>query len=397
MPDLLIELFSEEIPARMQARAADDLYQRVCDGLREAGLSFGAARAYATPRRLVLSVTDLAETSPTTREERRGPRVDAPEKAIEGFLRGAGVSRDDLKVKDDKKGQVYVVTLVKDGRPAAEIVAEALTETVQSFPWPKSMRWGRGSLKWVRPLHSILCILTGADGKATIVPVEIEGIVGGDTTEGHRFMAPGRFSVTSFDDYNAKLAGAHVILDPEARAARINDAAQALADEAGLELVPDPGLLREVAGLVEWPVALMGEIGAEFLDLPPEVLQSSMREHQKFFSLSNSQTGRIERFVTVANRETADAGATILAGNQKVLAARLADAKFFWENDLRTVQREGMKAWRDKLVDVTFHARLGSQADRVDRIAALARELAPVTGAKPDLAAEAARLAKADL
>ncbi|MEM1341921.1 MAG: glycine--tRNA ligase subunit beta, partial [Pseudomonadota bacterium] len=274
-------------------------------------------------------------------------------------------------------------------------VAEVLAETVRTFPWPKSMRWGEGSLRWVRPLHSILCILSEG-AAAEVVPVEVEGVSCGDTTEGHRFMAPDRFSVVNFDDYTAKLLQAHVILDPKERAARIDEAAQALARDAGMELVADPGLLREVAGLVEWPVALLGEIGADFLDLPPEVLQSSMREHQKFFSVRNPATGRIERFVTVANRETADQGATILAGNQKVLAARLADAKFFWENDLR-VAKAGMQPWTDALANVTFHGKLGTQAERIDRIAGLARHLALVTGADPDTAEQAARVAKADL
>ncbi|MEM6375379.1 MAG: glycine--tRNA ligase subunit beta [Pseudomonadota bacterium] len=396
MPDLLIELFSEEIPARMQSKAAQDLRHRVCAGLEAAGLSFGTAEAFATPRRLVLALPGLDAASPTLTEERRGPRVDAPEKAIEGFLRGAGVAREALEVRDDKKGQVYVAQITRPGRPASEIVAEVLAETVRNFPWPKSMRWGAGSLRWVRPLQSILCLLSEGED-AQVVPVEIEGVSCGDTTEGHRFMAPGRFSVVNLEDYKAKLAQTHVMLDPGERAAKIEAEARKLAAGAGMELVADPRLLQEVAGLVEWPVALMGEIGAEFLDLPPEVLQSSMREHQKFFSLRNPGSGRIEHFVTVANRETADGGATILAGNQKVLAARLADAKFFWENDLRTVQSEGMQAWADTLADVTFHAKLGSQAERIDRIAALARHLALVTGADPDLAEQAARVAKADL
>ncbi|MEM6578259.1 MAG: glycine--tRNA ligase subunit beta [Pseudomonadota bacterium] len=395
MPDLLIELFSEEIPARMQARASEDLRHRVCAGLEAAGLTFGEARAYATPRRLVLMLAGLDAASPTTTEERKGPRVDAPEKAIEGFLRGAGVAREDLETRDDKKGQVYVARITRQGRPASEIVAEVLADTVRNFPWPKSMRWGTGSLRWVRPLHSILCILSEGE-TAQVVPVEVDGVPCSDTTEGHRFMAPGRFSVANSEDYKAKLARSHVILDPAERSARIDAAANALAQEAGLEVVADPGLLREVAGLVEWPVALMGEIGETFLDLPPEVLQSSMREHQKFFSVRNPATGRIERFVTVANRETADNGAIILAGNQKVLAARLADAKFFWENDLR-VAKAGMQPWIDALAHVTFHNQLGSQAERIDRIAALARHLALVTDADPDLAEQAARVAKADL
>jgi glycyl-tRNA synthetase beta chain len=397
MPDLLIELFSEEIPARMQAKAAQDLRARLTDALVEAGLTYAGAAAFSTPRRLTLTVQGLLATSPTTREERKGPRVDAPEKAIEGFLRGAGVAREDLEIRYEKKGQVYFATITRPGRPAADIVAEELEKLIRNFPWPKSMRWGAGTLRWVRPLHSILCILTGDDGEAQVVEMDVDGIRAGNTTRGHRFMAPDAFSVTSYDDYAARLKRAHVVLDAAERAEAIWQEATNQAFAAGCEVVEDRGLLSEVAGLVEWPVVLMGRIDDDFLDLPPEVLQTSMKEHQKFFSVKNPKTGRIERFVTVANVETADHGATILAGNQKVLAARLSDAKFFWENDLRTVRERGLEGMAEGLRDVTFHNKLGSQADRVERIAALAREIAPLVGAKPDLAAEAARVAKADL
>ncbi len=395
MPDLLIELFSEEIPARMQTRAGEDLKKRITDGLVEAGLTYASAAALTTPRRLTLAVEGLLSESPTIREERKGPKVGAPDKAIEGFLRGAGLTRDQLEERDTPKGAVYFAQIEKRGRPAAEIVAEVLEATIRNFPWPKSMRWGSGPMRWVRPLHSILCILTDEAG-AQVVPLEVEGITSGDTTEGHRFMAPNRFAVTSFEDYAAKLKRAFVVLSPEERAEHIWNDAQNMAFAAGLEVVGDKGLLAEVAGLVEWPVVLMGQIDDEFLDLPPEVLQTSMKEHQKFFSVKNPKTGRIERFVTVANRETADNGATILAGNQKVLSARLADAKFFWENDLR-VAKSDITQWTSSLENVTFHNKLGTQAERIDRIAALARELAPVTGADADQAEKAARLAKADL
>ncbi|TRD15502.1 glycine--tRNA ligase subunit beta [Palleronia caenipelagi] len=394
MPDLLIELFSEEIPARMQARAAEDLKRMVTDGMVEAGLTYAHAGSFATPRRLTLAVEGLAERSPDTREERRGPKVGAPDKAIDGFVRGAGVAREDLEIRDDKKGQVYFAVIARPGRPAAEIVAEVLEQTIRSFPWPKSMRWGAGSLRWVRPLHRILCILTGPDGHE-VVPLDVDGIVAGDVTEGHRFMSPGEIRVSSFDDYAAKLKRAHVMLDPEERAETIRADAQNMAFAAGLELVEDAALLREVAGLVEWPVTLMGEIGAEFLDLPPEVLQTSMREHQKFFSLRD-KSGQITRFVTVANRETADHGATILNGNQRVLAARLADAVFFWKNDLAEAAA-GMGKWLENLSSVTFHAKLGSEAERVGRIAELAKQLAPAVGADVDAAEQAAQIAKADL
>ncbi|SLN30852.1 Glycine--tRNA ligase beta subunit [Roseivivax jejudonensis] len=396
MPDLLIELFSEEIPARMQARAAEDLQTRMTDGLVEAGLTYAHAAAFATPRRLTLALEGLTESSPTLREERRGPRTDAPEKAVEGFLRGAGVQRADLIEREEKKGTFFFAVVETPGRPAEAIIAEVLDRVVRNFPWPKSMRWGSGSLRWVRPLHRILCILSDQEGHR-VVPLEIDGIAAADVTEGHRFMAPDAFSVNGFDDYVAKLKRAHVILDPAERAEIIRNDAENRAFASGLELVEDRGLLAEVAGLVECPVVLMGEIGAEFLDLPPEVLMTSMKEHQKFFSVRNPKSGRIERFVTVANRETADHGATILAGNDKVLSARLSDAKFFWENDRRVAVEQKMAPWIESLAAVTFHNKLGSQAARINRIAALARELAPVVGADADLAERAARVAKADL
>ncbi|PQV58976.1 glycyl-tRNA synthetase beta chain [Defluviimonas denitrificans] len=395
MPDLLIELFSEEIPARMQGKARDDLKKLVTDGLVEAGLTYAGAHALSTPRRLVLAIEGLTGESRSQREERKGPSTAAPEQAVQGFLRATGLTMEQLEVRDDKKGQVYFAVIEKPGREAAEIVAEVLETTIRAFPWPKSMRWGAGSLRWVRPLHSILCLLTDENG-AEVVPLTIDGIAAGNSTRGHRFLAPDSFAVSSFDDYAAKLKRAFVMLDPAERADQIwNDATNA-AFAAGLEVVEDKGLLTEVAGLVEWPVVLMGKIDETFLGLPPEVLQTSMREHQKFFSCRNPKTGRIEGFITVANTETADHGATILKGNQKVLSARLSDAKFFWENDLR-VARAGMDEWLDGLNAVTFHNKLGSQADRVGRIAALAREIAPLVGADAEDAAEAARIAKADL
>ncbi len=395
MPDLLIELFSEEIPARMQTRAAEDLKKLMTDGLVEAGLTYAAAAAFSTPRRLTLSIEGLTGESKPVREERKGPATTAPKPAIDGFLRSTGLTLDQLETRDDKKGQVYFAVLTKPGRPAADIVAEVLDRAIRTFPWPKSMRWGAGTLKWVRPLHSILCLMVGDDG-AEVVPLTVDGIVAGNTTRGHRFLAPEAFSVTSFEDYEAKLKRSKVVLRADERAETIWHDATNQAFALGLEVVEDSGLLAEVAGLVEWPVVLMGQIGADFLDLPPEVLRTSMKEHQKFFSVKNPKTGRIERFVTVANTVTKDDGATILAGNQKVLSARLSDAKFFYENDLR-VARAGMDDWLDGLKAVTFHNKLGSQFDRIQRIAALAREIAPMVGADPDKAEEAARIAKADL
>lgn len=395
MADLLIELFSEEIPARMQARAREDLKSLVTNGLVEAGLTYAGAGAFSTPRRLTLAIEGLSTQSLPTREERKGPATTAPDASLEGFLRSTGLTRDQLQIRDEKKGQAYFAVIEKAGRSAAPIIAEVLEHTIRNFPWPKSMRWGSGSLRWVRPLHSILCLLSDEAG-AEVVPLTVDGIVAGNTTGGHRFLAPARFAVLGFDDYAAKLRRAHVILDSAEREAAILQGAQNLAFAAGMELVADAALLSEVAGLVEWPVPLMGKIGAAFLDLPAEVLQTSMREHQKFFSTRNPATGRIEGFVTVANTEPADHGAMILKGNQKVLTARLSDAKFFWENDLR-VAKAGMSEWLDALDNVTFHNKLGSQKARIDRIAALAREIAPMVGADADLAESAARVAKADL
>ena len=396
MPDLLIELFSEEIPARMQGKAREDLKKLVTDGLVEAGLTYASAGALSTPRRLCLTIDGLTAQSAAVREERKGPKTDAPQPAIDGFLRSTGLTLDQLEIRDDKKGQLYFAVIEKPGRPAAEIIAQVLDTTIRNFPWPKSMRWGSGSLRWVRPLHSILCILTDEAG-AEVVDLNIDGIQSGNTTKGHRFMAPAAFTVSSFEDYTIKLKAAKVVLSSEDRAETIWHDATTMAFARGLELVEDKGLLAEVAGLVEWPVVLLGDIADDFLGLPPEVLQTSMREHQKFFSVRNPKTGRIEAFVTVANRETADNGETILKGNLKVLSARLSDAKFFWENDLRMVKTVGLEGMGEGLAAVTFHNKLGSQADRVARIAALASELAPAVGAAPDLASEAARVAKADL
>ena len=397
VPDLLIELFSEEIPARMQKRAGEDLQKLVTNGLVEAGLTYGSAAVFTTPRRLTLALGDMLAASPRQVEERKGPKADAPEKAIEGFLRGAGLTRDQLEERDTPKGKVFFAKIEKPGRPAAEIVAEVLEQTIRNFPWPKSMRWGTGSLKWVRPLHSILCVISDEAG-AEVVPLTIDGIAAGNTTRGHRFLAPAEIKVSGFEDYQDKLSRAFVVLDPAARADTIWHDATNMAFAAGLEVVEDAGLLAEVAGLVEYPVVLMGRIGEDFLGLPPEVLQTSMKEHQKFFSVRNPKSGQIERFVTVANRTTADEGATILAGNEKVLGARLSDAKFFWDNDLRTVTSgAGMETWVKALENVTFHNKLGTQAELIDRMATLSRELAPLVGAGADEAEQAARVAKADL
>ena len=396
MPDLLIELFSEEIPARMQKRAAQDLKKLVTDGLVEAGLTYSAAGVFSTPRRLTLSIEGLLAQSLPQKEERKGPKTDAPQAAIDGFLRATGVNIDALEPRDDKKGQVYFAVVSKPGRPAAAIVTEVLEGAIRTFPWPKSMRWGTGSLRWVRPLHRILCLLCD-EGGSEIVPLSVDHITASNITEGHRFLAPTPFSVKGFDDYSQKLARAFVVLDPETRAQSIWHDATTQAFALGLEVVEDAGLLAEVAGLVEWPVVLMGEIGIDFLALPAEVLQTSMREHQKFFSVKNPKTGRIERFITVANNAPQDGGTLILKGNQKVLSARLSDAKFFWENDLRRIQANGLEGMGAGLSAVTFHNKLGSQAERIARIATLAAHLAPMMDVDPERAILAAKVAKADL
>ena len=396
MPDLLIELFSEEIPARMQKRAAQDLKKLVTDGLVEAGLTYSAAGVFSTPRRLTLSIEGLLAQSLPQKEDRKGPKTDAPQAAIDGFLRATGVNIDALEPRDDKKGQVYFAVVSKPGRTAAAIVTEVLEGAIRTFPWPKSMRWGTGILRWVRPLHRILCLLCD-EGGSEIVPLSVDHITASNITEGHRFLAPTPFSVKGFDDYSQKLARAFVVLDPETRAQSIWHDATTQAFALGLEVVEDAGLLAEVAGLVEWPVVLMGEIGIDFLALPAEVLQTSMREHQKFFSVKNPKTGCIERFITVANNAPQDGGTLILKGNQKVLSARLSDAKFFWENDLRRIQANGLEGMGAGLSAVTFHNKLGSQAERIARIATLAAHLAPMMDVDPERAILAAKVAKADL
>ncbi len=396
MPDLLIELFSEEIPARMQAKAREDLKRVVTDGLVEAGLNYASAGAFSTPRRLTLTVEGLTAESRPVREERKGPNTSAPPAAIEGFLRSTGLALEQLERRADKKGEVFFAVIEKPGRRAQAIVAEVLEAAIRDFPWPKSMRWGSGSLRWVRPLHSILCQMTTEAG-AEVVPMSVDGIEAGNTTEGHRFMGAGRFAVHSFDDYRAKLLRAKVMLDSAEREAHILADAQNAAFAAGLELVEDKGLLTEVAGLVEWPVVLMGRIPDAFLDLPPEVLQTSMKEHQKFFSLKNPATGRIEGFVTVANRETPDDGATILKGNLKVLSARLSDAKFFWENDIRTVDSDSLGAMTAMLAFVTYQNSLGSIWDRIPRLSSLSEQIVSDLGGERKDAKEACYIMKSDL
>jgi glycyl-tRNA synthetase beta chain len=391
MSELLIELFSEEIPARMQVRAGEDLKRLVGEGLTAAGLTFATARAFSTPRRIALVIDGLPAMSPAVSEERKGPRVGAPEQALAGFLKAAGlaaISEADI-VKDEKKGDYYVARIEKPGRKAADIVADVVPAVLAKFPWPKSMRWGSGTFQWIRPLHSIICLL---DGK--IVPFEVAGLASGHTTRGHRFHGNTTFKVKSFDDYVTQLTAHKVMLDPAARMASINEAAHAAAKAAKLQLVEDEALVAENAGLTEWPVVLMGSFDKEFLEVPGEVLTTSMKQHQKCFSLRDPKTKKLaNKFILVSNLTATDGGQQIIAGNEKVIRARLSDAKFFWEQDLK----KPLDEMANELAGITFHEKLGSQKDRVERMAELAAQIAGAVDADPQDARRAAQLAKVDL
>jgi glycyl-tRNA synthetase beta chain len=391
MSELLLELFSEEIPARMQVRAAEDLNRLVVEGLKSRGLAVGSAQSFSTPRRLTLVIDGVPKQSPAISEEKKGPRVGAPDQAVQGFLKSAGlVSLSEATiVKDEKKGDYYVAKIDKPGRPASEIIAETIVEVAGKFPWPKSMRWGASSFQWVRPLQSVLCLLDGA-----VVPFEIAGGASGAETRGHRFLGADSFTVKNFADYQAKLEKHHVLLDPAQRVKTIADQAQSLAKSAKLELVEDEALLSENAGLAEWPVVLMGSFDKDFLDVPGEVLTTSMKTHQKCFSLRDPKSKKLaNKFLLVSNLIASDGGAAITAGNEKVIRARLSDAKFFWDQDLKKPLDEMASALRG----ITFHEKLGSQKDRVERIAELAFQIAGAVDADPEDARRAAQLAKADL
>ena len=395
MPDLLLELFSEEIPARMQARAAEDMRKLVTDRLVDAGLVYEGAKAFATPRRLALTVHGIPLRQPDLKEERKGPKVGAPEQAIAGFLRAAGLtSIDQAKVQSDKKGDFYVAVTEKKGRPAIDVIAEIVPEVVRAFPWPKSMRWGSGRLNWVRPLHSIVATFGPETEEPEIVPFTIDGIAAGNQTRGHRFMAPTAFTVRHFDDYAAKLQDAKVVLDPARRAEMISTDAKNLAFAQGFELVEDEGLLAEVSGLVEWPVVLMGAFDRAFLSIPNEVIRATIRNNQKCFVLRDPQTAKlVNKFILVANEEASDDGKAIVAGNERVIRARLSDAKFFYETDLKT----RLEVRLPKFEQIVFHEKLGTQEQRISRIVALAGQLAPLVGADVAKAERAAQLCKADL
>jgi glycyl-tRNA synthetase beta chain len=423
MPELLIELFSEEIPARMQAKAAEDLRSLITNGLVDAGLTYEGAQAHATPRRLVLSVAGLNAKAADMREERKGPRTDAPKPAIDGFLKSTGLKLDQLTVQDDKKGKFYIATIQKPGRAATDVVAELVPDVIRKFPWPKSMRWASGQLRWVRQLLSIVCTFDGE-----IVPFEIEGIASGNTTLGHRFLSAKKIEVRRFEDYAQKLHKAHVIVDANVRAETIRAEAKNLAFAQGLEMIEDEGLLKEVAGLVEWPVVLMGEFDRNFLSVPPEVIVTTIKNNQKCFALRNpsrpaarapqdeGKKGSVSgsphpeappqaaskgegigtlsnKYLLVSNMVATDGGKMIIAGNNKVIAARLSDAKFFWDQDRKTRLEDLLP----KLDSITFHAKLGTQGKRVERLQTLARMYAIGLGADRQKAELGARLAKTDL
>jgi glycyl-tRNA synthetase beta chain len=405
MPDLLLELFSEEIPARMQARAADELRKLVTDRLVGAGLVYESAKAFVTPRRLTLVVEGIPAKQPDLKEERKGPRVGAPASAIAGFMQAAGLtSIDEARIQADKKGDFYVALLNRPGRAADEVIADFMPQIIKEFPWPKSMRWGSGSLTWVRPLHSILATFGPATEEPEILAFSIDGIVAGNETRGHRFLAPQPFKVRRFEDYAPKLEAAKVVLDRERRKEMIAADAKNLAFAQGYDLVDDPGLLEEVAGLVEWPVVLLGSFDEAFLAIPPEIVRATIRSNQKCFVLARAPVKQgagkqdgvrqlAPKFILVSNMEAQDGGLAIVAGNERVIRARLADARFFYETDLKT----RLEARLPKFRDIVFHEKLGTQWERIERLGRLATALAARTGAESEKVARAALLAKADL
>lgn len=389
MPELLLELFSEEIPARMQAQAAKDLERLVVGALSDRGLLFEGIKTFSGPRRLTLVIAGLPAQQKNVEEERKGPRVGAPEKAIEGFLRSAGVTLDQCVKENDGKGEFYVARIKRVGRETADVLTEFLPETLAKLPWPKSMRWPGSPVRWVRPLHAIVCALDGET-----VPFTFAGVESGRTTYGHRFLSKDPIEVRRFEDYAQKLHAAHVIVDAAKRREIIRNAVVNGAFALGLEPVPDEGLLDEVSGLAEWPVVLFGEIDDAYMDLPPEILRTTMRTHQKYFALRKpGETGLANRFAFVSNMVASDGGKEIVSGNERVLRPRLSDAKFFWDQD----RKRTLDSRVDNLKKIVFHAKLGTQYERVERIEALAGEIAEKIGADVTKAKRTARLCKADL
>ena len=390
MADLLLELFSEEIPARMQAQAARDLERLVVGALSDRGLMFEGVKSFAGPRRLTLALNGLPMKQPDVSEEKKGPRVNAPAKAIEGFLRSAGVSREECQTRDDGKGAFYVAVISRKGRQTVEVLREVLPEAIAKLPWPKSMRWGpAGQTRWVRPLHAIVCTLDGE-----VVEFSFAGVASGNTTLGHRFLSQGSIAVRRLEDYEKKLRDAHVVLEAQERKDIIRHEAKQKTFALGLEVVEDEALLDEVSGLAEWPVVLIGSIEAEFMELPPEILQTSMRVHSKYFTVRDPKTGKLaNRFVVVSNMKTADGGSQIVAGNERELRSRLSDAKFFWNQDRKVKLEDRVNA----LAGIVYYAKLGTQLERVEQIEKLAGAIAEKIGADAAKAKRAAHLCKADL
>ncbi|MDO8980118.1 MAG: glycine--tRNA ligase subunit beta [Afipia sp.] len=404
MPDLLLELFSEEIPARMQAKAAEDLRRMVTDKLVAEGLVYEGAKAFVTPRRLALTVHGIPARQPDLKQERKGPKMGAPDAAVQGFLKATGLkSLDEAKIQRDPKGDFYIALIEKPGRPAIDVIAEIIPLIIRTFPWPKQMRWGErsaknGALTWVRPLHSIIATFGPETEEPEIVKFDVAGIEAGQTTYGHRFMAPAAIEVRRFDDYVSKLEAAKVVLDPERRKDIILTEAKNLAFAQGFELVEDQVLLDEVAGLVEWPVVLMGSFDQEFLSIPGEVIRATIRNNQKCFVARDPKTGKLaNKFILTANIEASDGGKAIVAGNERVIRARLSDAKFFYESDLKNWKDKSPEDLLKKFDQIVFHEKLGTQAERIERITRLAVELAPLVKADPKKVEAAAKLAKADL
>ena len=395
MPELLLELFSEEIPARFQRRAAEDLKKAVTNALVDAGLVYEGARAYVTPRRLALSVTGVPGRSPDTHEEKKGPKVGAPQPAIDGFLRSAGLSSiAEAKVESDpKKGDFYVAHIHRPGADALDLLSGIMPKVLAEFPWAKSMRWGSGDFRWVRPLRAITATFGNDNDEPVVVPFVTNDIEAGQTTYGHRFLAPAPIRVKRFDDYVTALERAKVVLDLDRRKDMIRTDSEHLAFAQGLTLIQDEGLLEEVAGLVEWPVVMMGSFDPDFLKLPEEVIIATIRANQKCFCLRDSSGKLAPNFIITANTEATDGGGVIVAGNERVIRARLSDAVFFYQGDLATPLEQGIP----KLEDMVFHAKLGTQFQRVERLVKLAGEIAPLVGADVERAKRAAMLAKADL
>jgi glycyl-tRNA synthetase beta chain len=395
MPELLVELFSEEIPARMQRKAAEDLKKAVTNALVDAGLVYEGAKAFVTPRRLALTVTGLPARSPDTREERKGPRVGSPQQAIDGFLKAAGLgSIDEAKIEaDPKKGEFYVAHIDKKGAEATDILATLLPKVITGFDWPKSMQWGNGGLTWVRPLRAITATFGTDNDEPVVIPFKSNTVASGQTTFGHRFLAPEAIRVKRFDDYVQALEKAKVVLDIDRRKEIIKADADNLAFAQGLSVIHDEGLLEEVAGLVEWPVVMMGSFDPAFLEVPEEVIIATIRANQKCFCLRDSAGKLAPFFIITSNQIAADGGKTIVAGNERVIRARLSDARFFYQTDLSLPLEHGLP----KLEESVFHAKLGTQFQRVERLVKLSGEIALKVGANPELAKRAAMLAKADL